>query len=1454
MRALAFVFACSLFLFLLANPALGQTCAVGKLPTYIEVTTVSNENVGTLEAKATLYYVDDFRKTTGVLPYQDVYFQKCPSGCPPGSKICDLGCCDNAGGRYCGPSTLRFCLPSEWMCDRGCCFADASTIKGRTDSNGEAFAVFPKDNISVVAMYKGGDRYFPSNSSGTYGSSPLGNITLGACFPLFLLLGLLLVAMGAAGYNPLGMFDFSAVRVPRARIRPLISFQMSSRAITASLALGAKRNLEKASVDLQMLKDLKAKLGNETDPGKKKELQNKIDGLESKYGKQDAKKIADSEKKLKDVARELQEEKKKGKNADPGKIASLKKELDDEKRSLHLEKGKTGRSVEETIEHLKKQVRFFENLTSPQPVKMGKVVDVITGAPVAGMAIRAIGKALKGKKHEEKKTEEGGETQEKMVQRVKTVKDVTVLGKASGTVWKGAKFVAKMTLWSFKAPFAGIKKFGEWWDEFAKSKAGRGIFSFLGIVTFGMAGRKDYGTNISIGPVTFYAGSPGYIETVYGWMDARALLMQQNKKVVKQIGDALEIDGDVVWVTIASGYFSIGGAGARRDDVLREEHRIHKDKDGNVVEKLVSSKATEGSGENVKDVVLYKDMRKDKDNNVYVNGVYVREADGTISEVELNEKGEPILDSEGKFKRVGKPLVIYETGKKHGLVLLEPTGVIEAYQGKEGNTSFARALIRKVVGVLGFADAVAGAFVPLRYGMMSRRIYDTSTGTAEIGVAEPEDKIVFMALDAIERSRTAAERYKEDVMDLAKHSSMQDEIRRILDDKTLAPNEKFEALSTLLKRAYEKKAPPEDRGKTILRKIFTGEGSKQEDEEEDVKILTKILTRYRWMMEAESSASMGQDHLEMINAMSVRRARLQKGDREIDEAKEKLADASKSFGLSVPEAWEVLYDNLGEHRKKITEKSEALKKDATAKESKKLDEKTKEIMQKLDEYVNTVRRNYADNEFQAGVALGLIYVTSKRIDEIDKKIKKEDDEDNKNALRNEREQWDNLQDFVYEFKPSGERTASISALLKSVVEGKDGRDKLTAKRDDLTAEVEKYKKEVYSVEDAYYGVARVDAIRTAKEGGIEKIDELRETSAKTGNENESKLLRTLEIDGLRKKAVDTGNLKENELKLLTKLGIEELDERRRAARDAGTPSELVLLTESEISDLRGLAVSKERLEEDKLKLLTESEGRLEKELLNPRLPESVPRRDVEEYVLLSENKMGEACNTFKETFGIEPTPENVNAMYEELANQPSMEQILAMRAYPQIKGAMDETRSMLTEGLDKAGYFDEFKKNPGLLSENDGYRYEESKDKYKEEEAENQHFDGIFNPEEPGALFYNAIELLEQEEMDPEKKRELVEKLRKKKEKVEQITLSSPLMLSYGMFSSLKASLDGGRREPEPMKTKPIHEELILRKMEEDMARYRDAQWGITKKWIDEYEVKRGLLRGLPMFESYLGS
>ncbi|MEW6329795.1 MAG: hypothetical protein AB1468_06830, partial [Candidatus Micrarchaeota archaeon] len=344
MRAFGLSFSCLLFLFILANPAQGQTCAVGKLPTYIEVTTVSNENVGTVEAKATLYYVDDFRKTTGVLPYQDVYFQKCPSGCPPGSRICDLGCCDSAGGRYCGPSTFRFCLPSEWMCDRGCCFADASTVKSRTDSNGDAFAIFPKDNISVVAMYKGSDRYLPSNSSGAYGSSPMGSITLGACFPLFLLLGLLLVAMGAAGYNPLGMFDFSAVRIPRARIRPLIGFQMSSRAITASLALGARRELEKARVDQQMLKDLKAALSNETDPSKKKELEGRIKGIEDKYGK-----LANLQKEVKSIGRELEDEKKKGKNADANNMARLKKELDDAKRNLHLEKGRTGRGLEETI-------------------------------------------------------------------------------------------------------------------------------------------------------------------------------------------------------------------------------------------------------------------------------------------------------------------------------------------------------------------------------------------------------------------------------------------------------------------------------------------------------------------------------------------------------------------------------------------------------------------------------------------------------------------------------------------------------------------------------------------------------------------------------------------------------------------------------------------------------------------------------------------------------------------------------------------------------------------------------------------------------------------------------------------------------------------------------------------------------------------------------------------------
>ncbi|MEW6329140.1 MAG: hypothetical protein AB1468_03415, partial [Candidatus Micrarchaeota archaeon] len=207
----------------------------------------------------------------------------------------------------------------------------------------------------------------------------------------------------------------------------------------------------------------------------------------------------------------------------------------------------------------------------------------------------------------------------------------------------------------------------------------------------------------------------------------------------------------------------------------------------------------------------------------------------------------------------------------------------------------------------------------------------------------------------------------------------------------------------------------------------------------------------------------------------------------------------------------------------------------------------------------------------------------------------------------------------------------------------------------------------------------------------------------------------------------------------------------------------------------------------------------------------------------------------------------------ELANRPKIEQVLAMRAYPQVNGVMEETNRRLTEDLDKEGYFEEFKKDPGLLSQTDYYRYEESR-----------HFFGVFKPEKPGALFTHALKQIEQLKQsgvlsEKEKKEfgELEEKLGKKKEKVEQITLSSPLMLSYGMFSSLRASLDGGGepgRRVEPMRTEPVHEELLQRKMAEDAMRGADKQWEVTERWIDQYELKQGLLRGLKVFERYLGA
>ncbi|MEW6329647.1 MAG: hypothetical protein AB1468_06065, partial [Candidatus Micrarchaeota archaeon] len=678
-----------------------------------------------------------------------------------------------------------------------------------------------------------------------------------------------------------------------------------------------------------------------------------------------------------------------------------------------------------------------------------------------------------GVKKREEKTEEGAGAQEKMVRQVKTVKDVTVLGKVSGAVLKGAKFVGKMALWQFKAPFKAIKKFGEWWGEFSRSKAGRAILGFLGIITLGMAGRRDYGgTSIKVGPVTFYAGSQDYIEKIAGMMDAQAMMMWQNKKVAKQIGEAYGVGENEVYITIASGWAGVAGFG-KAVDVLSEKCEIAADK-------LVSEKASEGRGENAKEVMLYKD----KDGNVYVRG-----ADGAVFEVKNDGKGNATRDSEGNFERVSKPLMIYETGKEHGLVLLRPTGEIRAYQEKES-----KSFVRAFTSALSFFDTVVGsALTPLRYGMMSRRIYDTSGGMI-VGTAEPEDQIVFRAMDEIEGSKRSVAEYEETIKNLTEKlsSGLRDEVKGILENESLTAQEKMNALEEQFLTLQKKEISPERKGKIILKKILTGEGSREEAKKEDIARLAEIIRNYGWGTEAALGIERGLMELEMINGVSVARARLREGENEINEAKEKLDDAGKFFGLPAPDVSEVLYDGkLGEYRKKITEKSEALKKGATAKESKKVDEKTGEIMQKLDEYSGAVRRNYVDNEFQTGVALGLVYVASKEIEDINQKIKKEKNEDRKDDLKKERERLENLLDFVYDFKPMGERTARIPALFKSVLEGKGGGDM-------LMFEVAQYKKGVYSVEDAYYEGARLGAVESARNGDFDEIDRLIEMAKSAG--------------------------------------------------------------------------------------------------------------------------------------------------------------------------------------------------------------------------------------------------------------------------------------------------------------------------------------------------------------------
>ncbi|MFH1470109.1 MAG: hypothetical protein ABIF01_00005 [Candidatus Micrarchaeota archaeon] len=232
-----------MLLLILSASVFAQYCPVERVPTETELYVDRNNASGVFHCTATLTGIDLVTKATAPLPKETIYFQECAignftvSGCPPYAHVC-------------GP------IPQDyWACPSTCCMAHISRT---TDVDGKASVTFPlMDNVTIIALYLGGDVYLPSNSTGAFLYPPMfGALDIGACFPLILVMGLLMLSMSAMGRSPIGAFDFSSLRAPRARMRAPTAFVMSGAAIKAAV--------EGSIAGKSAMKEQKAKSGAKT--------------------------------------------------------------------------------------------------------------------------------------------------------------------------------------------------------------------------------------------------------------------------------------------------------------------------------------------------------------------------------------------------------------------------------------------------------------------------------------------------------------------------------------------------------------------------------------------------------------------------------------------------------------------------------------------------------------------------------------------------------------------------------------------------------------------------------------------------------------------------------------------------------------------------------------------------------------------------------------------------------------------------------------------------------------------------------------------------------------------------------------------------------------------------------------------------------------------------------------
>ncbi|MFH0817428.1 MAG: hypothetical protein V1909_02225, partial [Candidatus Micrarchaeota archaeon] len=262
MRGYFLLFAAILLFF--PASAFAQFCPVEKIPTETQIYVDRNIASGVAQVTATLTAISLATKATSPLPKETMWFQECAignfsSGCPASySHTC--------GG-----------IPQDyWKCESTCCMAHQSKP---TDADGKSSVLFPlMENTTYIAVYLGGDAYQPSNSTGSFLYPPmLGALDIGACFPLFLVLGLLMLSMSAMGKSPIGAFDFSSLRAPRAKQRAPTAYVVSTAAIV-KMVRGVKSGIE---------------YNNEKDPEKKaalaKDIKNTFQGKGEggKKGKKD---------------------------------------------------------------------------------------------------------------------------------------------------------------------------------------------------------------------------------------------------------------------------------------------------------------------------------------------------------------------------------------------------------------------------------------------------------------------------------------------------------------------------------------------------------------------------------------------------------------------------------------------------------------------------------------------------------------------------------------------------------------------------------------------------------------------------------------------------------------------------------------------------------------------------------------------------------------------------------------------------------------------------------------------------------------------------------------------------------------------------------------------------------------------------------------------------------------